>query len=90
MSFQVLHAYVIDALDTHSCEVSEYVLEFSQPISDDISDDICNIHSEFHSTYIIPENITLIKEKELSQKPLTLIKTYEFSSTQDLLRPPRT
>ena len=90
MSFQVLHAYVIDALDTHSCEVSEYVIEFSQPISDDITGDICNIHAEFHTAFLIPQNTFLPKDCTLSEVPQSFIKIYEFTSNQNLLRPPRT
>ena len=29
MSFTILHAYVIEALDTHPCHVSEYVHDFN-------------------------------------------------------------
>jgi len=90
MSFQVLHAFAIDALDSHSCEVSEYVVEFSQPISDDITGDICKIHAEFHTAFIIPENIVLTKETSPSEKPLSSVQIYEFSSNQHLLKPPRT
>ena len=90
MSFQILHAFAIDALDTHSCEVSEYVVEFSQPISDDIAGDICNIHSEFHSVFLIPENTVLQTNTQTSENPHSYIKIYKFSSKQNLLRPPRT
>ena len=90
MSFQVLHAFAIEALDTHACEVSEYVIEFSQPISDDISGDICNIHSEFHTAFLIPENIFLPKGSAVSQKPQSFIKIHKYTSNQNLLRPPRT
>jgi hypothetical protein len=90
MSFQVVHAFAIEALDTHSCEVSEYVSEFSQPLSDDIAGDICNIHSEFHSAFLIPENTLIFKDTQVSQTPQSFIKIYEFSSNQNLLRPPRT
>jgi len=90
MSLQVLHAFAIDALDTHACEVSEYVVEFSHPINDDITGDICNIHSEFHSAFLIPENVVIPKETQASENPNSFIKIYEYSSNQNLLRPPRT
>jgi len=90
MSLQVLHAYAIDALDTHPCEVSEYVVEFSHPISDDITDDICNLHASFHNVFLLPENILLPKEREASHNPQLSIKIYKYSSNQNLLRPPRT
>ena len=90
MSFQVVHAFAIDALDTHACEVSEYVVEFSQPISDDITGDICNIHAEFHTAFLMPENVVLPRDTKVTQNPLTLIQIYEYTSNQNLLRPPRT
>ncbi len=32
MSFAVVHTFAIDILDTHKCQVSEYVEEFSQAV----------------------------------------------------------
>jgi len=32
MSFEVVHAFAIDILDTHKYQVSEYVEEFSQAV----------------------------------------------------------
>ncbi len=32
MSFEVVHTFAIDILDTHKCQVSEYVEEFSQAV----------------------------------------------------------
>ena len=88
MSFQVVHAFAIDALDTHSCEVSEYVVEFSQPISDDITGDICNIHSEFHNTFLVPEQILIAQKVNFSQKPSTKLLSYEYTSYDKTVKPP--
>ena len=54
MSFQVVHAFAIDILDTHKCQVSEYVEEFSQAVHLDKPNDICNIHANFHLAFLIP------------------------------------
>ena len=88
MSFQVVHAFAIDALDTHACQVSEYVVEFSQPISDDISGDICNIHAEFHNTFLIPEQFFIVQKVNISQKPFTELLSYEYTSYDNAVKPP--
>ncbi len=88
MSFQVLHAFVIDALDTHSCKVSEYVIEFSQPISDDITGDICNIHSSFHNVFLLPNWVQTVSKINISQKPFTTCFSYEFSPYNKIVKPP--
>jgi len=88
MSLQVLHAYAIDALDTHACEVSEYVVEFSQPLSDDIAGDICNIHAEFHNTFLIPEHFFIAQKVNISQKPFTELLSYEYTSYDNAVKPP--
>ncbi len=88
MSFQVVHAFVIDALDTHACEVSEYVVEFSQPISDDISGDICNIHSEFHNTFLVPPQMFLSHKITISEKPFSKLLSYEYISYDYTVKPP--
>ena len=88
MSFQVLHAFAIDALDTHACKVSEYVIEFSQPISDDITGDICNIHAEFHIAFLIPEHVLVTQKVNISQKPSTKLLSYEYISYDNTVKPP--
>ena len=90
MSFQVLHAYVIDALDTHSCQVNEYVHEFSQSSSGDTQKhDICDIHFEFHTAFIIPQNVTIKQTDYLQEKPYSLINDYEYDASRNFLKPPR-
>ena len=89
MSFQVLHAYVIDELDTHACAVSEYVLEFSQPVNFDEPNDICNIHSEFHISFLVPKNLTLSQEISLQEQPFSHLVSYDYDATKTFLIPPR-
>ena len=88
MSFQVLHAFVIDALDTHSCAVSEYVTEFSQSINDDFHGDICNIHSEFHNPFLLPQEIKISNKINISEEPFTTFSSYEFPPYDTTVKPP--
>ena len=88
MSFQVLHAYAIDMLDTHECEVDEYVVEFSHPISDDMSGDICNIHSSFHIAFLVPEPINFPVNTDSPESPQTFIKSYDYDAPKTFLIPP--
>ena len=88
MGFQVVHAYAIDMLDTHECEVNEYVVEFSQPISDDISGDICNIHFSFHIAFLVPEPILFPLNIDSPESPQAFIKSYDYDAQKTFLIPP--
>jgi len=89
MSFQVLHAYVIDELDTHACEVSEYVQEFSQPVNLDDPSDICNIHAEFHLSFIVPQNLELPARKKIQEQPYSHLISYDYDVAKTFLIPPK-
>ncbi len=88
MSFQVVHAYAIDMLDTHKCEVNEYVVEFSQPISDDLSGDICNLHSSFHIPFLLPQAILFPINTDSPESPQSFIKSYDYDAPKTFLIPP--
>lgn len=89
LSFNALHAYVIDTFDTHSCTVNEYIQEFSHPLSDDISDDICNLHSAFHIVFILPQHLHVSRDLLLHVSPQTVIKSYAYTPEDKFLKPPR-
>ncbi len=88
MSFQVVHAYAIDMLDTHECEVDEYVVEFSQPISDHVSDDICNLHASFHIPFLLPQAILFPINTDSPESPQSFIKSYDYDAPKTFLIPP--
>jgi len=90
MSFQVLHAYAIDMLDTHECQVSEYIDEFSFNLADEYKNDVCSIHAGFHHSFIITEYTYLTADKLIKELPQTFIKSYDYDATQNFLKPPRT
>jgi len=90
MSFQVLHAFAIDMLDTHECQVSEYVHEFSQTSNENnLEHDICDIHFEFHTAFLIPQNVTIKQTDYIQDKPYSLINEYEYNASRNFLKPPR-
>jgi len=89
MSFSVLHSFAIEALDTHQCHVGEYVQEFDKPINDELSGDICNIHHEFHTPFIIPEQALFTSNASISEQPLSTQDTHDYTQSQNLLRPPK-
>ncbi|HIP20083.1 MAG TPA: hypothetical protein EYG70_03060 [Sulfurimonas sp.] len=89
MSFQVVHAFAIDMLDSHKCQVSEYVQEFSQAVHLDEPNDICNIHSEFHLSYLIPQNLEIIQTQKLQEQPYSNLISYDYDITKTFLIPPR-
>ncbi|MEN4045659.1 MULTISPECIES: hypothetical protein [Sulfurimonas] len=87
MSFNILHAYAIEVLETDPCQVSEYVHEFSNN-SETADNCICQLHHCFHIAFILPEiNIPFAREN-FSQKPYSNIKIYEFNSYDNFLKPP--
>jgi len=89
MSFQVVHAFAIDMLDTHECEVSEYVVEFTQAVHVDEPNDICNIHSEFHISFLVPTKLELSQTDTLQELPFSNLVSYDYDATQTFLIPPR-
>jgi len=90
MSFQVVHAFAIDMLDTHQCQVSEYVDEFSFNLADEYKNDVCSIHAGFHHSFIIPEYTYLVSDKLIKELPQAFIESYEYDGTKNFLKPPRT
>ena len=88
MSFSVLHAYVIDAVDEDHCSISEYVQELDQCSEHEISADICDIHHAFHTPFVLLETTTDSK-KILVFTPLVFqVKTYNFQLNNTPIRPP--
>ena len=87
ISFNILHAYVIEALDTHPCQVGEYVHEFHD--NNDIeADDICNLHHFFHIAFILPGiNFTVVDEHFTTRHSTENMK-YKYNSHKDFLKPP--
>jgi len=88
MSFTVGHAYVIAALDTHPCHVSEYVHEISDLTASAADDDICHLHHFFHIATILPEVNPLIQRIRFTQQPHSNTKRYEYNSYNNFLKPP--
>ncbi|MDF1876307.1 hypothetical protein JHD47_00570 [Sulfurimonas sp. SAG-AH-194-L11] len=89
MSFQVVHALAIDMLDTHKCQVNEYVSEFTQAVHVDEPNDICNMHSAFHLSFLIPTNLELIQTDKVQELPFSKLVSYDYDGTQTFLIPPR-
>ena len=88
MSFSVLHAFVIEALDTHACEISEYVHDINEQVDEPSEGDICHIHHFFHISFIIPELQVELPCKKFSQKPSSRDMIYEYNSYANFLKPP--
>ncbi len=87
MSFSVVHAYVIEVLDAHPCQVSEYVHDLNN--ESEIADDgICHLHHFFHIAYILPEVDVKLSHKTFDAKPYSTITLYEYNSYDDFLKPP--
>lgn len=89
MSFNIVHAYVIEAHDTHSCHVSEYVHDINDNLKNDIAeDDICHMHHFFHIAFILPETNVILSRENFAAKPYANNKKYEYNSTKNFLKPP--
>ncbi len=87
MSFNTLHAYVIDALDTHKCGISEYVHDFST-IDEHIDGDICHIHAAFHTAFILQECKIVLETVYISHTPAFSAKIYNYNPRNNFLKPP--
>lgn len=87
MGFNVVHAYVIEALDTHPCQVSEYVHDVSGS-SEIADDDICHLHHFFHIAFILPTVSFKFSQDNFTQNPFSKSSLYEYDSSKNFLKPP--
>ncbi len=87
MTFNTLHAYVIDALDKHECGVSEYVHDFST-LDEHIDGDICHMHAAFHTNIILPESSIVLENDYFSHTPPFFGKIYSYTPYNNFLKPP--
>lgn len=85
IGFNVTHAYVIESLDTHPCQVGEYLHEFGNATE---SDDICSLHHFFHIAFILPISDALLSEAQFRAKPSIEEHFYTCNSYKDFLKPP--
>ena len=89
MGFNIAHAYVIKAFDTHSCQASEYVHNINDALQNDTPEnDICHIHHFFHIAFILPELEISLSRNNLLQRPFSYSKKYEYNSYNNFLKPP--
>lgn len=88
MSFNVLHAYIIEHFDSHKCSVYEYQTDFKE-LKIDSKTDICAHHYIFHMPFIQNsiEELKLYLEKP-SKKIYTYIKKHSFIFKSKLIKPP--
>jgi hypothetical protein len=56
ISFSIVHASVLCAIEDEHCSVNEYVKELSEPVE---CGDSCDFHYIFHISYIINEQSSL-------------------------------
>ena len=89
VTFNALHAFVIDAYDTHSCDVSAYVEEFSHTMQSEVSGDICKIHSAFHTPFLLPQELDIFHTHLQQAAPQSQEKTYISAETENFLKPPK-
>ena len=87
MSFNTLHAYVIDTLDTNECGISEYVYDFST-VDEHIDGDICHIHAAFHTAFILHDHMIVLESVYISQRPAFSAKIYNYNPRNNFLKPP--
>ena len=87
ISFNILHAYALDALDTHRCGISEYVHDFST-LDEHIDGDICHMHAAFHIDIILPESSIVLEDIYFSHTPPFFGKIYSYTPYNNFLKPP--
>lgn len=87
IGFNVAHAYVIEALDTHPCHVSEYVHEFHNDTSAP-TDDICHLHHFFHIVFLIPQIDFAVGDNYVPSQPLSETELYSYTPDTNFLKPP--
>jgi len=90
ISFSALHSFAIAALDSHACQVSEYLHDTDGELSLEVQNDgdICHIDHLFHIAFILPSVDISLQASIFSQKPLFYEDMYEYSSYDNFLKPP--
>lgn len=84
----MLHAFVIDALDTHSCQMSEYVNDFTQNPNDAPDGDICHLHASFHHPFLLFCEVLFLTTKTEQQTPSFILYRYDYISYDNSIKPP--
>lgn len=87
MSFSLVHEFAFTYFDDDHCTASEYVAELEGPTE---HGDICDIHYEYHNTYILPQNNTLLNEIRISYKQVSRDDSYLFKTYSKTIKPPIT
>ncbi len=87
LSFNMLHAYVLDVLETHKCGVPEYVHDFSV-LDEHIDGDICHMHAAFHTACILQKNIIVLETSYRSHTPSFFGQIYTYTPYNNFLKPP--
>lgn len=87
IGFNVAHAYVIEVLDTHPCQMSEYVDEFHNDTAIP-ADDICHLHHFFHIAFILPHINVTLSGSYIASKPSAKINRYTFIQNTTFFKPP--
>lgn len=88
VSFNIAHAYIIEVLDTHSCQIGEYVHGFHESDEAVAADDICHLHHFFHVAFILPEMQFVLLRENITTKLYTNNEKYEYNSSKNFLKPP--
>ena len=89
MSFNIAHAYVIEALDAHPCQASEYVHNINDTLQNDTPEnDICHMDHFFHIAFILPELEISLSRSNFTHLPFSNIQKYEYNSYDNFLKPP--
>ena len=87
ISFNTLHAFIIDTLDTHPCDVGEYLHELSC-VDEHVDGDICHIHAAFHTAFILQEYTVALGAAYTSHTPTFSTKIYNYNPRDNFLKPP--
>ena len=91
ISFSIAHGVVLDTHQDNHCSVSEFVAEFSEPITHEIEEhngDLCNSHFMLHFSFILPTNFYLVEvDYPNTNLPINPF-TYNYIYLDNTFRPP--
>jgi len=87
MSFSLVHDLAFVVLDEEHCSVKEYVSELTIPNAE-ANCDICNTHFEYHISYILPLNMSLLPKVYRDQTSFVNNILFASHNSFNFFKPP--
>jgi DNA-binding MltR family transcriptional regulator len=87
-SFSILHSFVLEDAHHHHTYEKEWSGDKNTYALDDDIQEMHDNFCEFHHSYILVQNSTVIPNLKLSSSPLSNLNSYTYYKIGNFLKPP--